>query len=133
MGEASVLRWSLLIGGLIIIADLGTLVIQQRIAAGPDVLNALDIADQVVSILLYSLVGVAVQRETGRVYLGGLAGLLAGLLDGIVLAAAASLAPRPGDEANTPEMQLLWNVIEGALLAAVSAWFSTLARRRAGR
>jgi hypothetical protein len=125
------LRWAVLFGGLAIIADLGILAIQQR-SSGEDVANALFTIDTIISLVLFSITGAIVVRETGHVYLGALAGLLAGLLDGLVVAAAQSLAPLPGDQ--TPlEWLVLQNVIEGAVLAALSAWLAVLARRRAGR
>lgn len=124
-------RWGVLIGGLIIIADLATRAVQQRGALSGDVMNAIDLADLVVNIALFSFLGAAVLRETGMVYMAALAGLLAGLLDGLVVAASVSLAPRAGDQA--PEEHILWNLVLGTLFAALSAGVNRLMQRRIGR
>src|SRR5689334_18779347 len=61
----SAVRWGLLTGGLVIIADLGTRVILQR--TGQDANDTLLAFDQVLNALLLALAGWAVQRETGRI------------------------------------------------------------------
>jgi hypothetical protein len=125
----SALRWGILIGGLLIIADLTTRLILQRL--GQDAEETVASIDQAVNWGLLFAVGLTVQRETGRVLLAPLAGLLAGLLDGLVIAAANSINPPPGPQDNLG--LLLLNVGQGppiALLAAVVSW---LLRRRAGR
>ena len=128
---ASVLRWGLLIGGLAIIADLATRVVDQRLAS-QDAQNWLTTADLCVSIVLFAFVGWAVMRETGGVYLASLAGLLAGLLDGLVVAASNSMAPPPGVETVSPEGDITWNLLLGMLFATVAALVSRLVLRRPG-
>jgi hypothetical protein len=90
------LRWSVLIGGLVIIVDLGTQAIQQRTAPSPDAIGELSTANLIANIVLFSILGAAVARKTGIFYLAALAGLLASILDGIVVATAAS-RPRHGE------------------------------------
>src|SRR3954471_923212 len=75
-------RWSALIGGLVIIVDLGTQAIQQRTAPGPDAIAELGSANFVANIVLFSILGAVVARQTGVWYLAALAGLLASVLDG---------------------------------------------------
>lgn len=89
------MRWGLLIGGLVIIVDLGTQAISQR-TASPDDLNAIGGADELINYVLFSILGITVVRDSGILYLGALAGVLASLLDALVVAAAASMAPPPG-------------------------------------
>src|SRR5712691_8794928 len=88
----SVFRRALLVGGLVIIVDLGTQAIAQR-TTSPDDLGAIYNADELINYLLFSLLGIIVVRDTAVFYLGAIAGVLASLLDAIVVAAAASMAP----------------------------------------
>lgn len=129
VAATSVLRWGVLVGGLVVIADLGTRAVDQRVNS-PDVQSWLDIADWVINIVLFSFVGAAVLRETGMVYLGALAGMLAGLIDGLIVAATVSLAPMTGDP--PPEDNILRNLALGTLLATVSALVNRLFLRRSG-
>ena len=91
----SVFRWGLLIGGLVIIADLASQALAQR-TTSPDDLGALYDADVLINYVLFSILGIVVVRDTGVFYLGAVAGVLASLLDALVVAAASSLAPPPG-------------------------------------
>ena len=122
----SVLRWGVLIGGLVIITDLATRAFDQRVNSS-DVQVWIDIIDWVVNIILFSFVGATVVRETRMVYLGALAGMLAGLLDGLIVAATVSMAPMTGDA--PPEDNILRNVAVGTLFAAVSALINRLLLR----
>src|SRR4051812_44225975 len=78
------LRWATLIGGLVIIVDLATQALEQR-ATGPDQVNELSIANQVANVVLFSILGAVVARETGVFYLATLAAIIAAMLDGIVV------------------------------------------------
>jgi uncharacterized membrane protein len=122
-----VLRWGLLIGGLVIIADLGSQAIDQRVTT-PDVVNTVDVVDYIVNIVLFSVVGAIVVRQTGQVVFGTMAGLLAGLVDGLVIAAAASMAALQSN----PEETILQNVVLGAFFAAISAAVGRVILRRSG-
>ena len=126
----AILRWGLLIGGLVIIADLGSQVIDQRVTT-PEVTNAVNLIDYIVNIVLFSVVGAIVVRETGQVTFGMLAGLVAGLVDGVVVATAASMAalqPNLGP----PEELILQNVVLGTFFAAISAAVGRIILRRSG-
>jgi hypothetical protein len=125
-----VLRWGLLVGGLVIIADLATRAFELRSGSTADVNNMVEVADLIINIVLFSFVGAAVFRETGQVSLGALAGLLAGLVDALVIAASMSMAPRTGDGA--PEELILWNMGLGTIFAALSAGLNRLLLRRTG-
>jgi hypothetical protein len=125
------LRWSVLMGGLVIIVDLGTQAIQQRTAPGPDAIGELSTANLIANIVLFSILGAAVARQTGIFYLAALAGLLASILDGIVVATAASMAP-PAGEAMPIDMYLLQNILIGTIPAAVSGFVASLVDRVSG-
>jgi hypothetical protein len=123
-----VARWVVLLGGLVIIVDLGTHAIQQRVTGGAEVLAELSNANLIANVVLFSILGAAVARQTGIFYLGALAGFLAALLDGLVVAAAASLAPPPGEPAPI-DVYLATNIAIGTIPAAVSALVSNLVER----
>ncbi|MBV9173477.1 MAG: hypothetical protein JOZ81_25725 [Chloroflexi bacterium] len=125
----SVVRWGVLVGGLIIITDLATRAFDQRVN-NPDIQFWIDIFDWVINIVLFSFLGAIVLRETRMVYLGALAGMLAGLLDGLIVAATVSMAPMTGDA--PPEDNILRNVAVGTLFAAVSALIYRLLLRWRG-
>src|SRR3954470_15653808 len=91
----AMLRPVILIGGLVIIVDLGTQALMQR-NPGQDALDPLDAANTVANIVLFSVLGAVVARQTGRFSLSALAGLLASLLDAAVVIAATLMAPPPG-------------------------------------
>jgi hypothetical protein len=113
-----VFRWALLIGGLVIIADLGTQAIAQR-TTSPDDLGAIYNTDELVNYLLFSLLGIIVVRDTGVFYLGAVAGVLASLVDAIVVAAAASMAPPAGGAAPLEEY-FARNLVIGIVFAGLS-------------
>ena len=124
----SVFRWGLLIGGLVIIADLGTQVIAQR-ATSPDDLVAIYNADELVNYILFSLLGIIVVRDTGVFYLGAVAGVFGSLLDAVVVAAAATMAPPAGGAAPLEEyfarnlaIGILFAGLSGAMYFVVQRW-----------
>ena len=82
------LRGGVLIGGLVIILDLAAQAMSQR-TASPDDLSAIGGADELINYVLFSILGITVVRECGIFYLGAVAGVIASLLDALVVAAAA--------------------------------------------
>jgi hypothetical protein len=72
--------------------DLLTQVIVQR-SLNPEDVAQWQLVDFVVNLALFFLLGVLVVRDTGLIYAGVVAGVLASLLDAIVVAAAAIMAP----------------------------------------
>jgi hypothetical protein len=123
------LRFGVLVGGLVIIADLGTQALMQRAFSPEDVL-AFAAANQVVDWILYSVLGITVARQTGLTYAGVLAGLLAALLDAIVVAAAGAMAPPiPGIPSGSMQDLFVQNVVEGTLFTAVSCGVYVLIQR----
>ncbi len=114
-------------GGLVIIVDLATKATQQR-TVGTDLFDVLGV-DYVLNAIFFSIAGASVLRETGAVRFALLAGLLAGMLDGVVVAASDAVAPLPGTPSD-PAFWLLFNPGLGMLLAAASAWFTRRGQRR---
>lgn len=127
----SVLRWGLLIGGLVIIVDLGAQAMSQR-TASPDDLNAIGSADELINYVLFSILGIIVVRDTGVFYLGAVAGVLASLLDAMVVAAAASMAPPPNG-ALPFEQYFAENLAIGVLFAGLSGVMYFIIQRWSGR
>lgn len=135
----SAVRLGVLIGGLVIIADLASQVIMQRTSNADDA-SAWVMIDQIANVLLYTLLGILMVRESGLIYAGAVAGLIAGLLDAIVVTAAAVLGPHPvpnpDPQALSQQMVLLYgfaqNVVQGALYAGASGIVYALVQRSAG-
>jgi hypothetical protein len=126
----SVLRWGLLIGGLVIIADLATQVIAQR-TPNPDDLGAIYDADEFINYILFSILGIVVVRDTSVFYLGAIAGVLASLIDAVVVALAASLAPPAGGAAPMDEY-FAHNLAIGIIFAGLSGITYFFVRRWSG-
>jgi hypothetical protein len=112
----------------LIIADLSTRLVIQR--AGQDSIEAVGTLDQILNALLLFTAGMAVQRETGRARWAIPAGLLAGVLDGLVVAAANHLNPPPGQYDLLSELAL--NIAQGPAFALAAALISSFMRRRTG-
>lgn len=89
------LRWGLLLGGLVIIVDLASQAASQRTVSADD-LEVIASVDQIINFVLFSILGAVVVRDSGLIYLGAVAGIFASLLDACVVAAATTLAPLPG-------------------------------------
>ncbi len=128
----SVLRWGLLLGGLVIIVDLSTQVVMQRTLL-PEEVDAVGAADQIINFVLFSILGILVVRDSGVIYLGAVAGMFASLLDAVVVAAATSMAPPPGQPAPIEDVFLL-NLAIGTVFAGVGGLvYATLQRWSGGR
>jgi hypothetical protein len=130
-----VLRWSFLMGGLVIIVDLLALLVQQRTT--PDATGAEPIlaVDQILNAVLFWIAGAAVFRETGRVWFGALAGLLAAVLDTVVVTTAQLMTAGPGAPIDQTAVlvQVAENLALGLGLAVAGAWFARINQRRLQR
>jgi hypothetical protein len=130
----SVLRWGVLIGGLVIIVDLSSQALSQPISGSPDDRSTLAFADHVLNYVLFSIVGILVVRDTRALYLCALAGLLAALLDGVVVTAAAMMTPS-ADKPLTMELLVAYfaeNLGSGTAFAAVSGYIYVFMQRFSG-
>jgi hypothetical protein len=120
----------LLIGGLVIIADLGSLAISQRTISADDV-AAVEMGDQIVNYVLFSVLGILVVRDTGLMYAGVLAGVFASLLDAVVVAAASLMAPT-ATPVGVVEEVFLNNLAIGTVFAGISGVVYSLVQRWSG-
>jgi hypothetical protein len=127
----SVVRFGLLIAGLVIIADLTTTAFKQRTFSADDV-AAVETIDNLLNIVLFSLLGVLVARQTGLMLSGVVAGVFAALLDAIVVSAAELLTP-PATPIATIEETFIWSVVLGTVFAGFSGVLYLLAQRSGGR
>jgi hypothetical protein len=125
-----ILRWSVLLGGLVIIADLAAMAAFQR-SVSPDDLSAIQTVDDLANYALFSILGVVVVRETRLFYAGVIAGLLASVLDGAVVAAARLMAPIAGVTAPVGDV-FLTNLVIGVVFAGASGLMYVLVRRWSG-
>ena len=135
----STLRLGVLVGGLVIIADLGTQAILQRTASSDD-MAAIYMANQVVDTVLFIVLGFLIVRDTGLIYAGVVAGLFGGVLDAIVTTAAALLAPHPPPAPDVPQLSdqmviligFATNVGLGVIFAGASGAIYALVQRLPG-
>jgi hypothetical protein len=125
-----VVRWGVLIGGLVIIVDLAAQAFSQRTLIA-DELDAIGTADEIINFVLFSILGILVVRDSGLIYLGAIAGVFASLLDAIVVAAATSMAPPPGQAAPVEEV-FLFNLAIGTVFAGVSGVVYAMLQRWSG-
>ncbi len=136
---STVAKRGLLLGGLVIVADLAILALQQRTDATADTANAFDTLDLFVNVILFSLAGGLVFRETGLVRLGVWAGTLAGLAAGAVTGAAVALTAQPSTIEPPPTPDQVWfgtlvtNMFLGTLFSALGAWLASRVGRVRGR
>jgi hypothetical protein len=128
--SGSIVRWGVLIGGLVIIVDLCALAVSQRTAT-PDDLMAIAGVDELVNFVLFAILGVVVVRDTGLIYMGAITGVFAALLDAVVVAAANTMAPPPGPTQPIEEY-IVSNLALGTLFAGASGIVYALIQRWSG-
>jgi hypothetical protein len=89
----------------------------------------IDDIDMLVNIALYSLIGFRVGRATGIVRDAAEAGVMAGVLVGIVGLAVTRAFPPSTAPIEMPQMvaQIAWNIVLGGCLSIVSGWFGSRA------
>jgi hypothetical protein len=119
----------LLLGGLVIIADLAARAIVQR-TLSPDDVTLVGTLDDIANYVLFSILGIVVVRDTRSMYMGAVAGVLAALLDASVVAAAGAMAPMPGP--GSIEEIFVSNLIIGTLFAGVSGVVYALVQNWSG-
>src|SRR5579859_2699119 len=126
----SVLRWGLLLGGLAIIVDLVALLLAQRMVSQDDQ-AAIIAADNILSFVVFSALGVLVVRDSGIIYLGAIAGVFASILDAVVVVAATTLAPPAGPPVPA-EDRFVFNLVIGTIFAGISGVMYALLQRWSG-
>lgn len=128
--SVAVLRLGLLVGGLVIILDLFFMLFTQH-SVNADDIATFDLMDLFLNVVLFSLLGVLVVRQTGLTLAGAVAGLFAGLLDAIVITAAFLMIPPP-QTFDMLEGRFVQNLVVGTLVAGVSGLVFALGRRWSG-
>jgi hypothetical protein len=128
--SVSILRLGLLVGGLVIIADLSATAMIERTVSADDVAAIGDI-DEILNYVLFSLLGVLVVRETGVMLSGAVAGVFASLLDAIVVTAASLMVPPP-PSMDVLEFGFARNLVIGTLFAGLSGIVYALVQRWSG-
>ena len=123
----AVVRLGLLFGGLVIVADLFFMLLMERSLNGDDASSLLQI-DLFLNLVLFSILGVLVVRQARVMFAGAIAGLLAGLLDAVVISAALLMVP-PMPSLDALEFQFAQNVVMGTLFAGLSGVVFALAQR----
>jgi hypothetical protein len=121
--------WGIGVGLIIAAVDAATIVLAGRLDPNQWPLGDIDM---LVNIALYSLIGFKVGRATGMVRAAAEAGVIAGVLVGLIGLAAAQVFPPPtGDPITTNDMiqQVASNIVYGGCLAIVSGWFGSRASR----
>jgi hypothetical protein len=126
----SALRFAVLIGGLVIIADLGTQAISERLLSADDV-SAVQTLDELINYVLFSLLGILVVRDTGLIYAGFAAGVFAALLDAVVVAAALLMGPS-GTPLAIVEEGFIYNLAIGTIFGGLSGVVYSLVQRWSG-
>src|SRR5712691_3083201 len=126
----AILRWSVLLGGLVVIADLAAMAAFQR-TVSPDDLSAIQTVDDLANYGLFSILGIIVVRDTRLFYAGAVAGLLASLLDGVVVAAARLMTPIAAVSDPIGDV-FLNNLLVGVVFAGASGLMYVLVRRWSG-
>jgi hypothetical protein len=118
----------LLAGSLVALADTLTLLATRGMSPEGETAQILAAVDQVVNVVLYSIVGIKVGRATGIVRSAAEAGVLAGALAGSVAVAALYLFPDASAGTIGPQLvvgTLALNVAMGGVLALVNGWIAT--------
>jgi len=122
---ATSIVWGIGIGLIIAAADAATIVLAGRF--DPTQVPIDDI-DTLINVALYSLIGFKVGRATGIVRDAAEAGVIAGVLVGLVGLAVARVFPPPVggiETVNQMIAQVAWNIVFGGCLAIVAGWFGS--------
>jgi hypothetical protein len=92
----------------------------------------IDDIDTLVNIALYSLIGFRVGKATGIVRDAAEAGVIAGVLVGLIGMGVARAFPPPTGGIDSPSQmiaQVAWNIVFGGGLAIMAGWFGSRARQ----
>lgn len=120
-------RWGVGVGILIALVDSISLAISRDLP-GEDAAQYVALADQVVNVLLFSLLGVRVGRQTGIPRAAAEAGVLAGAIAGVAAVLVGLLLPDPVAPIQTTREIvgiLALNVAMGGILALLNGWLAS--------
>jgi hypothetical protein len=121
--------WGIGIGLIIAAVDAVTIILAGSVDPNQ---WPIDDIDTLVNIALYSLIGFRVGRSTGTVRDAAEAGVLAGVLVGLIGVGVARLFPPPTGAVDSPNQiiaQVAWNIVFGGVLAIIAGWFGSRARK----
>ena len=130
------LRWGVGIGLLVAAFDTLAFVVSRWFTPDSDAAAYIALADQFANVVLFSLVGLRVGRQTRVVRAAAEAGVLAGIVAGLVALGIGVLMPSAEQPMNTPRdviATLALNIAMGGVLALLNGWIATRERRASPR
>lgn len=125
---APTIIWGIGVGLIIAAADAVTILLAGTVDPNQ---WPIDDLDMLLNIALYSLIGFRVGRATGIVRDAAEAGVLGGVVVGLIGLGVTRAFPPPGGAIDTPIqiVQLIaQNIVYGGVLAIVAGWFGSRAR-----
>jgi len=128
-----ILKWGLGVGFAIVLLDAAGVFASRSLPLDSDARQYVDLADNLANIVLFSLAGLRVGRETGIVRAAAEAGVLAGAVAGAVASLYPFLLPDPAGPPPTLQTVvevLAWNIAMGGVLALLNGWIGS---RSAGK
>ena len=130
------LRWGVGVGLLVAAFDTLAFVLSRGFTPDSDASAYIALADQFVNVVLFSLAGLRVGRQTRVVRAAAEAGVLAGIVAGLVATGVGVFMPSAEQPMNTPQdviATLALNVAMGGVLALLNGWIATRERRSSPR
>ena len=131
-----ILKWGLGVGLMVAAVDSFSLYASRGLAPDGDAAQYIAIGDQLANVILFSLAGLRVGRETRIVRAAAEAGVLAGTVAGLA-AILVPLAVSGSAQAPTTTQQIVGtlalNVAMGGVVAMLNGWAATRRRPSAGR
>jgi len=121
--------WGIGVGLIIAAADAATIFLAGTVNPTD---WPIDDIDTLVNIALFSLIGFKVGKATGIVRDAAEAGVMAGVLVGLIGLAVARAFPPPTGGMDTPNQwiaQIAWNIAFGGCLSIVAGWFGSRAAK----
>jgi hypothetical protein len=120
-----VLRWGLLAGIVVMVADTISKLIIQGFPADGDTAQTVQMVDLAASVFMYALAGFRSGRATGIARAGAEAGVVAGILAGLVAAALGYVIPDMDGGAPNPIGDVSLNIALGGVLGLFNGWLGS--------
>ena len=124
------LRWGLGIGVLVAAIDALSLAVSVTLLGGGEAAQYVALADQIANVMLFSLAGLRVGRQTRLARAAAEAGVLAGVIAGAPANVVALAVPEGAASTLTAREMvgtLALNVAMGGLLALLNGWIASRA------
>jgi hypothetical protein len=125
---APTLKWGLGLGIVVALVDTLSAFLARGHPPESDLAQYIALADQLANVVLFSIVGVRVGRETGIARAAAEAGVLAGVIAGAVAVSIPYVLPgAPFSPSTSRDVvgTLALNVAMGGLLALLNGWLVT--------